>query len=509
MDKQLTSRYKERKIIMKIRKIYALLLGTLVLTAACSDDVMDRINTDEQHPALPVIDGKFLLTDAEVATSYNVVNGNYAWYVSSYTEQLFGTGNNQLKNAEIRKVAELASSTTFNNEWNATYLNLYNLKTIKDKCQQGGTNAGQYDLLGMAQTLTALNLGVLTDLHGDVPFSEAFGDNPAPAVDKQKDLYERIFALLDSAQTNLAKGGENVGTQDLYFAGDLAKWQGLAHALKARYKLHTYGVSKSVLGDVIKEANAAVAAGFDGCILDVYNGKDADNSWSAYHFSRYNSATCTTVYDLMKQRNDPREPIYNYKGFKAGSGEMGTPGDAEKAALTEELNYPAWLDNGAAYQHVFSKSELYFILAEAKARQGEDAKADFETAIKASMADYAATGDAEISEDRVSEYLAGLAERFAANPLGEIFVQKYLAQTRDEQLETYNDMRRCAFADGAYAVQLTNPKNTQGGSNRWPLCLPYGDSDVVSNPKVGALFGSGNEAGMYIFTNNVWWAGGK
>ena len=36
--------------------------------------------------------------------------------------------------------------------------------------------------------------------------------------------------------------------------------------------------------------------------------------------------------------------------------------------------------------------------------------------------------------------------------------------------------------------------------------LPYGDSDVVSNPNVAAAFGSGNDAGMYIFSKKVWWA---
>ena len=56
---------------------------------------------------------------------------------------------------------------------------------------------------------------------------------------------------------------------------------------------------------------------------------------------------------------------------------------------------------------------------------------------------------------------------------------------------------------------MTNPNNTAGGANRWPLCLPYGDSDVKSNPNVAKAFGTGNDAGMYIYTNNVWWAGGQ
>jgi hypothetical protein len=495
---------------MKLSNIFGLTFAALLLASSCSDDVMDRINIDEQHPSLSNINGKFLFTDAQVATSYSVINGSYAWYVSSYTEQEFGTGNNQLKNAEVRKVAELASSTTFNNEWNSLYSNLNNINAIIGKCQPGGVNSGHHDLLGMAQTLMALNLGVLTDLHGDVPFAEALGQASAPKVDKQQALYDRIFELLDSAQINLAQGGHNVDVQDLYFAGDLKKWQGFAHALKARYKLHTYGVNKAVLTEVLAEAEAAVKAGFEGCNLDVYNGKTADNSWSAYQWSRYYVASSKTVDDLMLEREDPREPIYNYAdGLQNGNGEIGTPGDEGQAELTETLNFPAWLDNGAAYQHIFSKSELYFILAEAKARQGQDAKADFQAGVKASMADYDATGGVDISDEQVNAYLDRIEAKFAANPLNEIFVQKYLAQTRDEQIETYNDIRRCTYADGSYAVKLTNPKNTVSGKNRWPLRLPYGDSDVVSNPNVASLFGTGNEGGMYIFTDPVWWAGGK
>lgn len=85
------------------------------------------------------------------------------------------------------------------------------------------------------------------------------------------------------------------------------------------------------------------------------------------------------------------------------------------------------------------------------------------------------------------------------------------AQAATEQLETYNDIRRVRYMDGAnaYPVALTNPKNSTSSANRWPLRLPYGESDVTSNPNVSAAFGSGNDAGMYIFTENVWWAGGN
>lgn len=501
---------------MKLKYILGLALASMLITS-CSEDTMDRINKDESHPSSGVVSGSLQITDAEVATVYSIICGNYAWYVSSYTEQLFGTGNNQLKNVEVRQFGEMSASSTFNNEWNSTYANLNNLISIKQKCSNGGLNASNYSLLGMEQTLEALNWGVLTDLHGDIPMKECFSDISAPKIDSQKEVYDSIFALLDDAQANFAKGDNNVGSQDVIFGGKVAKWVGLAHALKARYLLHTYGVNKNVLSDVLKEANAAIDAGFDGANLNIFNGTSNVNSWSAYQSSRQYVGSSKTVDNLLVERKDPRDSIYHIDGFKSGKSLVGDPGNADQAMTTSELDYPAWLDNGAAYLHLFSKSEIYFILAEVKARLGQDAKSDFETAVGASINDYFAAGSNvkgftegySISAKQIADYLTSLESLYTTNPLKEIMVQKYIAQTRDEQLETYNDIRRCRYADGAYYVTLTNPKNNQSGINRWPLRLPYGQSDVVSNPNVAAAFGSGSAAGNYLFTDPVWWAGGN
>ena len=188
---------------------------------------------------------------------------------------------------------------------------------------------------------------------------------------------------------------------------------------------------------------------------------------------------------------------------------MSEPGNADQATLVQALNEPAWLENGAANLVIMSESELYFILAEAQAILGQDATAAFEKAVSSNVKEYFAIAGEEIEDADVEDYIEGLADLFAADPLKEIRIQKYLAQTRGEVIETYNDMRRIIYTDGKYPVEMKNPNNTSSVGNRWPLRLPYGDSDVVSNPNVTAAFGSGNEAGMYIFTENVWWAGGN
>ena len=495
---------------MKMKYLYGLALATM-LFSSCSENLMDRVNRKETSKTADKVAAKFQLTDAEVATAYSTVNGAYAWYVSSYTEQLFGTGNNQMMKAELRNPSETASATTFNNEWNSTYLNLHNIYQMIEKCSEGGINASQSDLLGMAQILNAINWGVLTDLHGDVPFTECFTGNPAPKIDTQESIYTAILKMLDDAQTNLANGGSNAGEQDLFFGGDTEKWSAFGHAVKARYLLHTYGRNKSVLSEVVKEAQAAIAGGFTGCYLKVFNGVTADNAWSAYQWSRYYIGSNKTVDDLMLEREDPREPIYNFDYWEENI--LGIPGNSDQATLVQALNEPAWLENGAANLVIMSESELYFILAEAQAMLGQDAKDAFQKAVKSNVKEYFAIGGGVIEESiddaGIQEYLDNITPLFAADPLKEIRIQKYLAQTRGEVIETYNDIRRIIYTDGKYAVELTNPNNTSSVGNRWPLRLPYGDSDVVSNPNVTAAFGSGNEAGMYIFTENVWWAGGN
>ena len=499
---------------MKIKYLFGLVLGTTLL-ASCSEDMLDRINEDETSKIADKVPAKFQITDAEVATAYSTVNGAYAWYVSSYTEQLFGTGNNQMKNTELRSINETAAATTFNNEWNATYSNLYNISEMIRKCSDGGINSTEKDILGIAQILYALNWGILTDLHGDIPFSECF-TGTAAKIDKQEDVYTGIFKLLDEAQTNLAAGGNNAGEQDIVYGGKTADWAAFGHAVKARYLLHIAGRDNSALAKVVTEAQAAIDGGFDGFKIDVFNGVTADNSWSAYQWSRAYIASSKTVDDIMIARNDPREGIYTTGGL---IGAICEPGDQDMAMATGGTTYPAWLDNGAAPLNIFSKAELYFIIAEAKARLGQDASAEFKEAVKASMDwyntlnddTYADDGIANVTDTQVNNYLTAINPLFQANPLQEILIEKYLAQAATEQLETYNDIRRVRYMDGAnaYPVALTNPKNSTSSANRWPLRLPYGESDVTSNPNVSAAFGSGNDAGMYIFTENVWWAGGN
>ena len=79
-------------------------------------------------------------------------------------------------------------------------------------------------------------------------------------------------------------------------------------------------------------------------------------------------------------------------------------------------------------------------------------------------------------------------------------IQKYIGLwgANGESLETYADIRRLK-AEGKDFYELINP-------GKFPLRCPYGNDDVVSNPNISPLY---TDQGNYIFTENVWWAGGS
>ena len=472
---------------------YILILSIILLGfSACSEDTLDTINKDNQHPSPDNVPAVLQLSDAIMSTGFSTVSGDYAFYLSSLNEQEIGVGNNQLKNAELRNSNEWAASTTFNNVWNSTYGNLMNIREIIRKITtEVPGNIGQYDLLGMAQVLEALNFGVLTDLHGDIPYSEALQgqSNLQPKLDAQKDVYDGILLTLDDAITNLEKGKDlkSAGKQDIAFGGDVNQWKATAYALKARYLLHKLAVEPGVLPQVVTNAQKAVDLGFKGFTITEFNGETADNPWSAFIWSRYYTASSLTVANLMEATDDPRLSYYTY-----GEGAY-EPGNEEIAQVADgSLAYPEWYDLGSQPLHLFSKSELYFILAEAQLRSQVDATAAFKTAIVASVSEILDLFDDETSA-------SDFAESLGAPTLKKVFEQKYIAQSYDEQIETYNDLRRLKAMGETYVV-LTNPRNTQSGINRYPERLPYGNSSVIGNPNIKTAYGDGS----YIYSEKTW-----
>ncbi|PJJ10872.1 SusD/RagB-like outer membrane lipoprotein [Flavobacterium sp. 1] len=490
---------------MKKYKIILLLVIASISLNSCSEDVMDDINTNVNNPT--DVPTRYAITDAMTSTAFSNTASEQAFYTGVYVELNAG-GFGQMYNAEVRN-GEPQNQTTFNNPWNSQYQTMYNLKLIIEKCSTGAEK-GNYTTLGIAQILYAYNLAMLTDMYGDVPFSEAFqpGVIFQPKLDRQQDLYKTIFATLEDAIVNLGKTSSYpvLGTQDIIYYKltdtepvHISKWIKTANGLLARYTLRlsfknpdyakvlTY-VSKSFTdkSEEFKMKNAGIP-----------------NPYSQFKIDRNYLFASKSLFDKLNARaNDPRTTGY----FEKIQISKGAPFTYEfyvngVSPQSQTYSYSALL-NASNPIFMLSYHELLFIKAEAEARN---------SAAVTSTTSLTAAVNAAFNKDEVKNfstanattYVAGLNILTNADLLKEIAVQKYFSFYENETVEAYNDYRRLLAMYGsvaAHPIQLANPKN----ATQFPLRLPYGNSDVSTNPNVKAAFGDGT----YVYSEKVWWAGG-
>jgi hypothetical protein len=481
-----------------MRKIlYILFAGLLVFSNwSCSEDIMDDINKNVNDPT--DVASRLIITDAITRSAFTITGSDLAFYASVYIEHNVGIWN-QSYNAEIRS-GEPVSSTTYNNSWNAIYKNLYDLRIIINKCSSGGSEEGNYHTLGIAQVLTAYTLAVLTDMMGDVPWSEALqpGNIFTPKLDSQEALYAEIFKLLDDAILNLNKETlfPSLATQDFIYGGNATRWKQFAFGLKARYTMRL-SLKNPAYADVIAFAGQSFTSAAQQCQFN-YNGAETYSPFYRFLTDRDYFGASQSLFNKLDDRNDPRLARFWKKHPSAGATELAPNGDPVQVQGRYSISA---ISNATAPTYMLSYHEIEFLKAEAYARLGGAANiALAETALRnAVSAAFQKVNIGLTSANATAYFDAEVLPLFTANPLSEIMNQKYIAFFEEEAVEAYNDYRRLK-AMGNNVIQLDNPKN----NTQFPLRFTYGASDVTTNVNVRNAYGDGT----YIYTENVWWAGG-
>ncbi len=464
----------------------------LFLLAGCSQDELEDINRNENDPL--DVPSRLIVSDVISRTAFSVLGTDLSFYSSVYVEHNVGVYN-QMYNADIRS-GEPTSATTYNNIWGAAYENLYNLKLVINKTSEGGSEAGNFHTLGIAQIMTAYNLALLTDAFGDVPYSEALqpGVIFQPKVDKQEDLYTEIFALLDRAIANLAMETTfpSLGGQDFLYGGNVERWTQFANGLKARYTARLALRNGGQWDDVIAFANSSFTSA-DEEAKYVYDGSSSLSPFAMFFDDRDYFGASQSLNDKLVDRNDPRADAFfiPYPGEEEiVFAQPGAPNQVQGLYGISALTFEAY----TRPTYLLSYHELEFLKAEAHARldQQTEAAEALENAITAAFVKVG------LPADSAQSYIeTEVTPRFEANMVQEIMVQKYLAFFEEEAFEAYNDIRRLRANDENY-ITLTN-------TLPFPLRFTYGADDVTTNPNVAALYGTG----AYVYTDNVWWAGGS
>lgn len=344
-----------------------------------------------------------------------------------------------------------------------------------------------------ARIMRSWAFGVMTDLWGDIPYSEANkgrdeDGTTTPKYDTQQEIYTALFAELTAANNTIG-AGSSYGSADPIYGGDMAKWKKFANSLRAR---HAMRLSKVDGNTARTQFESAVAAGVftsnaDGASL-VWPG-DGTNDAPIYSDSRPpwgkgsrdDHRVSKTLVDTLASLSDPRLAVYarcTQESLDAGGcAFVGVPNalenpDAIALGLTRtsrigdafhEPNTPTWL---------MTYAEMLFLLAEAAERgwaAGGTAASFYNAGITASMQQRGiAAGD-------IATYLARPRVIYTPGPAGltQIALQKWIALF-GQGSEAWNEYRRTGvptLTPGPAAIipqvprRLTYPGTEQSFNN--------------------------------------------
>lgn len=187
-------------------------------------------------------------------------------------------------------------------------------------------------LEGISMVVRAMMFGLITDLYGGVPYTQALkGDKNItfPAYTSQKTIYLGVLATLDSANTILSKPTSeltagNVGNFDVYYHGDPGKWRKLANSLALRYYMRISeklpDVAKKGIEKIVDNPNKypIITSNSDNCLMS-YSGNSNPNSWPTNVLFDADSTNyrrvkmCNTFVRKLENLNDPRLGVWATK----------------------------------------------------------------------------------------------------------------------------------------------------------------------------------------------------
>jgi hypothetical protein len=385
----------------------------------------------------------------------------------------------------------------------ASFINSYSqdLKNFQAVIDVGVADAEPL-LWGPAQIMRSLIFGYVTDVWGDVPYSQALkGDAEEavilPAYDAQKDIYAGLFNDLSAAVTAMAgapASATTLGAADRIYGGNTLRWQRFGNSLRARHAMRLANVDPTTARAQIIAAMAApgglIASNADNARM-VWPGDGVyDNPWAVNHRTRDDHRLSDRLTSEMIPFGDPRIAVYGQPTICFTQGGTGCPAAPDQYAGMPNALTAAQAGNfirtasrpgrvfystatgcagctgltGASFpSFILTYAEVSFILAEAAQRGwiSGSAAGYYEQGIRASMEQWGVTNTAAINT-----FLGqpAIAYKGGTPGLVQIALQKWIALFGDG-VEAWAEWRRtCVPATvkpGPAAIINTVPRRYQ------------------------------------------------
>lgn len=438
---------------MKKYSLYILSAFICLITFSSCEDYFGDINVDPDSPTvvtpnviLPLVEGRLAI----------VMGGDASRHASLFTQHINGIG---------RQFVVFNDYGIQGGDTDALWSNMYSGVLMDSRqIQRVATEGGFNHYNGVAKALEAYSWMVMTDLFGDIPYSEALkgtaAENLQPAFDSQESIYNGIFATLDEARADLAAdaNGNAPGGDDFIYNGDVAKWTNFCNVLEARGRLH---LAKDDAANYQRALDALAKGGFASSEDDARFpfGSSASEAapWFQYLEQRTDTDVGGSYRALMEGLGDPRLDI------------LGAPHTVPDGS---ETDHPIFVQNRAF--PILTYMEQEFIRAECLAETGGDPSDALSAAVGASFA------EAGLTSDDAAAYTSGLGAS-----VEDIMTQKYIAMLAD--MEVFNDWRRTGV-----------PSLTPNIGDQVPRKFPLAQTEVLSNTNAPTV-------DITEIYNRVWW----
>ena len=341
------------------------------------------------------------------------------------------------------EVTEGTGSNTWTNYYRAA-------KNVKEM-YEASVKAEDPNYQAIAMTLNAWIYSNLTDVFGDVPFTEASrGDEDLlyPKFDEQKTIYTQLLKDLDSANKLYNTSRAMVFGTDILFANNVTKWKKFTNSLAMRLLLRlskkaevdSYTKLKAMIGN--PTVYPVFTSNAEHAVLNLTGVTPLVSPWGRpQDFTTFRAAGEFFV-DSLNAMNDPRRAKFmtdakatnntslGYKGIPAGNDPLQqfnfTPSNFNQALVVAPMIVP-----------ILPYAEVEFIKAETEFKVGTQAaaKTTYEKGVKAAIEQWGVAMPTDYFANPYAAY-NGTLER--------IMLQKYYALTFVD-FQQWFEYRRTGF----------------------------------------------------------------
>ena len=380
----------------------------------------------------------------------------------------------------------------------------------------------------------------LTDLYGDIPYSEAnMGLNSLfqPKYDLQSDIYKDMFKELEESAKTLDATKPTFGAADLFYKGNTDQWKKFAYSLMLRLGMRLtkidpasakIWVEKAITGGpIIDDADLAKVPYADGSLES--NRNPFSVQWLFFDYvdgqnplNVQGSKISKRFIDQLKGNStttkDPRLNIIAVLWVKQPSG--GYVADTSTALQKgmQNAQYNAYPPDFETYSEpnpstvmrydapvcVMTPAEVNFLLSEAAVRGWNSGNAAilYEAGVSAAMRQWSLYGNGGvISKDKIDYFLANNPFETGGifdEQLDQISTQKWILFYLD-QIENFANWRRTGYPK---LIPTNYPGNITGGQIPRRFIIP--DSEEQLN-NANFIDAKTRQSGDNTLLSRVWW----